>query len=131
MGSNFTGSKIASDNNMGLYYMAALDVFNSLEEPQHNHLSVGVSLFEIYGGKLFDLLNDRKAVKCLEDHKGKVNFPGLSEHKIESPGELIELIELGAMSRSTGKLLLVVLFCIPIAMSAHKTVHSRNNVKER
>ena len=38
----------------------------------------------------------------MEDHKGKVQFPGLSEHKIEGPGELIELIELGALSRSTG-----------------------------
>ncbi|CAB9502396.1 Kinesin-like protein KIF2A [Seminavis robusta] len=102
MGSNFTGKRIVEEENMGLYYMAAMDVFRSLEEFEYSHLSVGVSLFEIYGGKLFDLLNDRKMVKCLEDHKGCVQFPGLSEHRIEDPGELIELIELGAQSRSTG-----------------------------
>ena len=102
MGSNFTGTKIVEDNNMGLYYMAALDVFSFLELPEYSHLTVGVSLFEIYGGKLLDLLNDRKQVKCLEDHQGKVCFPGLSEHSISEPGELIDLIELGALSRSTG-----------------------------
>ena len=91
------------EKNMGLYYMAALDIFRSLEEfEEYSHLSVGVSLFEIYGGKLFDLLNDRKPVKCLEDHKGKVQFPGLSEHCIEGPGDLMEMIELGASARSTG-----------------------------
>ena len=87
---------------MGLYYMAALDIFRCLEDPEFSHLTVGVSLFEIYSGKLFDLLNNRRAVKCLEDHKGKVQFPGLSEHQIFGPPELIELIELGAESRSTG-----------------------------
>ena len=90
------------ESNMGLYYMAALDIFQCLENTEYNHLEVGVSLFEIYSGKLYDLLNSRRAVKCLEDHRGKVQFPGLSEHKIHSPPELIELIELGAESRSTG-----------------------------
>lgn len=102
MGSAFTSQKSESEENMGLYYMAAVDLFDYLDEPDHSHLSVGVSLFEIYGGKLYDLLNDRRLVKCLEDHKGKVQFPGLSEHSITSPNELIEYIELGAESRSTG-----------------------------
>ena len=102
MGSSFTGDKVVQDSNMGLYYMAALDIFQCLEDPEYSHLTVGVSLFEIYSGKLFDLLNNRRAVKCLEDHQGKVQFPGLSEHEIFGPPELIELIELGAESRSTG-----------------------------
>lgn len=102
MGSAFTSQRSAAEENMGLYYMAAVDLFNYLDESEYSHLSVGVSLFEIYGGRLHDLLNDRKQVKCLEDHKGKVQFPGLSEHRIDGPSELIEYIELGAMSRSTG-----------------------------
>lgn len=103
MGSNFTGKKVVEEENMGLYYMAALDLFQYLNDfDEYRHLTVGVSLFEIYGGKLYDLLNDRKAVKCLEDHKGKVQFPGLSEHRIDGPADLIDYIELGAQSRSTG-----------------------------
>uniref|UniRef100_A0A7S1Y5L1 Kinesin-like protein n=1 Tax=Grammatophora oceanica TaxID=210454 RepID=A0A7S1Y5L1_9STRA len=82
--------------------MAAIDVFSLLSEPENQHLSVGVSLFEIYGGKLYDLLNKRKQIKCLEDARGKVCFPGLSEHPVSSPDGVMDVIEIGARNRSTG-----------------------------
>jgi len=107
MGCGLTGNKAGTqtkkrNENQGLYYSAAEDVFHLAKLDQYKHLSVGVSLFEIYGGKLFDLLNKRKSVKCLEDHKGKVCFPGLSEHPISNPDELLQMIETGATNRSTG-----------------------------
>ena len=58
--------------NAGLYVLAARDIFSKLSQPQHRTLVLYVSCFEIYGGKLFDLLNDRGAVKCLEDAKQQV-----------------------------------------------------------
>ena len=88
--------------NLGIYYMAALDVFAALGTEGFEHFSVKASLFEIYGGKLFDLLNARQQVKCLEDHKGKVRFPGLSEHSLNSAEDLIAMIEEGSCNRSTG-----------------------------
>jgi hypothetical protein len=51
---------------------------------------------------LFDLLNDRKQIKCLEDSNGKVCFPGLTQHPVESPKNVMDLIEQGAGNRSTG-----------------------------
>lgn len=106
MGSNLTGIRDGSStvhpSNLGLYYMAALDLFQAIQTPGFEHFTIGVSLFEIYGGKLFDLLNDRKHIKCLEDSKGKVCFPGLSEHGLSNPDDLISLIEQGAANRSTG-----------------------------
>ena len=63
---------------------------------------VGVSLFEVYSGKLFDLLNNCNPVKCLEDHRGKVCFPGLSEHIVKSSEDLMKVIEAGALNHSTG-----------------------------
>jgi kinesin family protein 2/24 len=106
MGSNLTsirdGSSTVEPSNLGLYYMAALDLFQAIQTPGFEHFTIGVSLFEIYGGKLFDLLNDRKHIKCLEDSRGKVCFPGLSEHGLSNPDELISLIEHGASNRSTG-----------------------------
>lgn len=105
MGSNATGMKAGnqvensiSGANLGLYYLAAQDVFRIAEDPAHKGLSIGVSLFEIYGGKLLDLLNARNPVRCLEDSRGKVCFPGLSEH----PGEYV----LYSISSSTMLLLL-------------------------
>ena len=106
MGSNVTGVNAGTatkdKSNFGLYYMAALDVFSMAKQEGYQHLSIGASLFEIYGGKLFDLLNGRKQVKCLEDHKGRVCFPGLSEHPVASPIDLMDVINDGACNRSTG-----------------------------
>jgi kinesin family protein 2/24 len=114
MGSTMTGMKAAMsishnnhtnhkpEENLGLYFLAARDLFAILSQNQHNNLSIGVSLFEIYGGKLFDLLNDRTQVKCLEDHKGRVCFPGLSEHPVSQADQLMRIIEDGNYRRSTG-----------------------------
>lgn len=107
MGSTLTGIKAKSknvnhDKNYGLYVLAARDLFDYASRKEHSHLRIGASLFEIYGGKLFDLLNDRAQVKCLENHKGRVCFPGLSEHPISSADELMQLIEAGSNNRSTG-----------------------------
>jgi kinesin family protein 2/24 len=106
MGSNITGINAGTatkdEANLGLYYLAALDIFDMIQRPEYTHLKVHVSLFEIYGGKLFDLLNERKQVKCLEDSRGKVCFPGLTEHPVHTPEHVMALIEEGAGNRSTG-----------------------------
>ncbi len=106
MGSNITGLNAGTatmdESNLGLYYLAALDIFEMLKLPEYSDLSVRVSLFEIYGGKLFDLLNDRSQIKCLEDRKGKVCFPGLTEHPVHVPEHIMHFIEEGSKSRSTG-----------------------------
>lgn len=97
-----SGTATVDEANFGLYYLAALDIFKMAEKPEYQHLTVQVSLFEIYGGKLFDLLNTRRQVKCLEDSKGKVCFPGLTEHPVDGPDALMALIEEGSTNRSTG-----------------------------
>jgi kinesin family protein 2/24 len=54
MGSNITGINAGTatndESNLGLYYLAAMEIFDILQEPEHRHLNVHVSLFEIYGG---------------------------------------------------------------------------------
>ena len=108
MGSNATGMRAGNQeanddgSNPGLYFLAAQDVFRILERPEHAGTTVGVSLFEIYCGKLLDLLNGRSPVKCLEDRRGKVQFPGLSEHPVRDAGRLMEIIDEGSQNRSTG-----------------------------
>ena len=44
------------------------------------------SFFEIYGGKLFDLLNERKPLVKREDGKNNVCIRGLTEHEIHTVG---------------------------------------------
>ena len=49
--------------NAGLYVLAARDIFRSLSQTRHSALQLYVSCFEIYGGKLYDLLNERNPIK--------------------------------------------------------------------
>ncbi|KAL0905839.1 hypothetical protein M5K25_024279 [Dendrobium thyrsiflorum] len=61
-----------------------------------------VSFFEIYGGKLFDLLNDRRKLCMREDGKQKVCIVGLQEYRVSNVETIRELIEKGNATRSTG-----------------------------
>ncbi|XP_022749806.1 kinesin-like protein KIN-13B isoform X2 [Durio zibethinus] len=61
-----------------------------------------VSFFEIYGGKVFDLLNDRKKLCMREDGKQQVCIVGLQEYKVSDVETIKELIERGNATRSTG-----------------------------
>lgn len=78
--------------NAGLYVLAARDIFARLRYPEHSNLLVFVSCFEIYSGKLFDLLNDRNIIKCLEDSKQQVQLPGLTEHQVGDVDSLLNLM---------------------------------------
>lgn len=61
-----------------------------------------VSFFEIYGGKVFDLLNDRRKLCMREDGKQQVCIVGLQEYKVSNVDTIEELIEKGNATRSTG-----------------------------
>lgn len=52
----------------GMFLLAASDIFNKIAQNKWN-LKVWVSFYEIYCGKLFDLLNDRKILFAREDGK--------------------------------------------------------------
>lgn len=58
----------------GIYAMAARDVFRIMRSPKYKDkkLRVSVSFFEIYGGKVYDLLNKQKRLRVLEDAKQQV-----------------------------------------------------------
>ena len=44
----------------GMYLLAARDIFKICREEQYDDIRVGVSFYEIYCGKAFDLLNERE-----------------------------------------------------------------------
>eukprot|EP00045_Choanoeca_perplexa_P007974 m.73053 g.73053 ORF g.73053 m.73053 type:complete len:659 (+) comp14304_c0_seq1:86-2062(+) len=87
----------------GVYLLAARDVF-SLNAGQYAQLglAVSVSFFEIYAGKVFDLLNKQKRLRVLEDAKNKVQVVGLSEKQVHSTAEVGQLLDLGSRCRATG-----------------------------
>jgi len=84
----------------GLYVLAAKDIFRYLEA--YPRLSIYVSYFEIYGGKFYDLLNDRKRLQLQEDAHGAVHTVGLQENNCDTAQDLIEQILRGNGARKTG-----------------------------
>lgn len=90
---------MGKDNIKGIYLLAAYDIFERLNRETQ---SIWISFFEIYGGKLFDLLNGRKKLFAREDAKHNVNIVGLKEHPVDSVDQLMQIIEYGMSVRATG-----------------------------
>jgi kinesin family protein 2/24 len=71
-GSGKTFTMMGPSNNKespGLYLLSAYDIFSYLEQERYAHLEIWVSFYEIYCGKLFDLLNDKNQLVVREDGK--------------------------------------------------------------
>ncbi|CAI9114121.1 OLC1v1014771C1 [Oldenlandia corymbosa var. corymbosa] len=82
---------------------ASRDILRLMHHTYRNQgFQLHVSFFEIYGGKLFDLLNDRKKLCMREDGKQQVCIVGLQEYRVAEVETIKELIEKGNATRSTG-----------------------------
>lgn len=62
---------------------------------------VSVSFFELYGGYVQDLLNDRNRLKILEDGKGEIHVNGLTEMTVNDPNAFLNIVAIGNGSRTT------------------------------
>ncbi|KAG8643530.1 kinesin-like protein KIN-13B isoform X1 [Manihot esculenta] len=82
---------------------ASRDILRLMHHTYRNQgFQLFVSFFEIYGGKLFDLLSDRKKLCMREDGKQQVCIVGLQEYKVSDVETIKDLIEKGSATRSTG-----------------------------
>lgn len=83
---------------------AAEDLLRLLHQPvyRNQRFKLWLSYFEIYGGKLFDLLCDRKKLCMREDGRQQVCIVGLQEFEVCDVQIVKEYIERGNASRSTG-----------------------------
>ncbi|KAK1413895.1 hypothetical protein QVD17_29632 [Tagetes erecta] len=82
---------------------ASRDIFRLMHQTYRNQgFQLFVSFFEIYGGKVFDLLHDRKMLCMREDGKQQVCIVGLQEYHVSNVETIKELIVRGNSRRSTG-----------------------------
>eukprot|EP00929_Paragymnodinium_shiwhaense_P085989 TRINITY_DN4646_c0_g1_i1.p1 TRINITY_DN4646_c0_g1~~TRINITY_DN4646_c0_g1_i1.p1 ORF type:complete len:762 (+),score=155.67 TRINITY_DN4646_c0_g1_i1:195-2480(+) len=86
----------------GIFLCAAQDIFRTLKKEEHGHLAIYIAFYEIYCGKLFDLLNNRQILHARENAKSNVVIVGLQEHPVENVQQLMEVLEYGLTSRTTG-----------------------------
>lgn len=83
---------------------AAADIFALIQAvPEYRALSLHVACYEIYGGKVFDLLNSRQRLEVREDAKRRVQVVGLKELEVKEIEVLMRLCEHAACARSTGQ----------------------------
>jgi len=103
MGSGATaGGNQNSEENLGIYVLAARDIFARLSRPEYSAFSVWMAFFEVYGGKLFDLLNKRGKLLARTDAEGEVNVVGLVHRPVTSEKGLIAVMEDGLSARVVG-----------------------------
>merc|ERR1719347_1162624 len=103
MGGEFHGK--TQDSKNGIYAFATKDVFKLLKSPKYknNNLIVSCRYFEIYSGKVFDLLSGKSKLRVLEDGKQQVVVVGLTETDVECVEDVLKLITHGNNLRTSGQ----------------------------
>ncbi|XP_034468951.1 kinesin-like protein KIF2C isoform X2 [Hippoglossus hippoglossus] len=103
MGGDFTGKQ--QDSAKGVYALAAHDVFAYLNHRRYTNLDVSayVSFFEIYNGKVYDLLNKKAKLRVMEDDRQQVQVVGLEEVYVNAAEEVIKIIQTGSACRTSGQ----------------------------
>ncbi|KAF4089773.1 hypothetical protein AMELA_G00070210 [Ameiurus melas] len=101
MGGDFSGK--AQNSSKGIYALAAQDVFTLLQQKRYADLCPYVTFFEIYNGKVFDLLNKKAKLRVLEDENQQVQVVGLQEMPVSSVEDVIKMIEKGSACRTSGQ----------------------------
>ncbi|CAG9863478.1 unnamed protein product [Phyllotreta striolata] len=104
MGGDFTSGK-NQNCERGIYAMVAADVFRLVNSPKYSQYNfvVSASFFEIYSGKVFDLLNNKTKLRILEDGKQQVQVVGLEEKIVTNVQEVLGYIQKGNQARTSGQ----------------------------
>ena len=99
-GSGKTHTMLGKGSEPGLYACAAHDIFKRASK---QNMSVFASFYEIYGRKLFDLLNNRSKLFAREDADKVINICGLTEYPVSDIQGLFDLIAKGSDYRAAGQ----------------------------
>lgn len=101
-GSGKTHTMLGNHEEPGVYTLAIQDLFQRLADMGAERPWLSISFYEIYGVKLYDLLNGHRLLHCLEDEHRAVHIRGLSHHDAFSVEETMELLERGRVLRTSG-----------------------------
>ena len=88
----------------GIQDAAIYSVFDNFAEVKKilkKNFKFFISFFEIYSGRLYDLLNNRNKVMALEDKNQKVQIYGLTEKEVFTPKDMQEIVDYANAMRTT------------------------------
>lgn len=102
-GSGKTHTMLHPEN--GLFVLCSNEFFKRMsnENSAAGKFHLIMEFFEIYGGSLFDLFNNRSKVFAREDSKGQIQFSGLSCKRVTCIEDVTACIQEGFQCRSTGR----------------------------
>ena len=72
-----------------------------LKNKDKRQTQIFISFFEIYGGRCYDLLNDKTKVQVLEDQNNTVVVQGLTEQFVGTKDEMLDTINYAFEQRTT------------------------------
>lgn len=79
----------------------AIDSIFSHAKKSKQQFDFYISFYEIYAGRLYDLLNNKNKLSVLEDKNQKVQIYGLEEINVNNAEEMREVIDLANSIRTT------------------------------
>ncbi|EPZ33973.1 Kinesin, motor region domain-containing protein [Rozella allomycis CSF55] len=94
-----THTVFGNQSNPGVYHYACKDIFKLIKNDKS--LFVTVCFYEIYGGRIYDLFQNKARLQLLEDGKGDIKIMGLQEIQVGSYEDMIRLIDYGFSTRTT------------------------------
>ena len=77
----------------GIQNLAIDSLFKESTKIKGKEFVFYISFFEIYGGRLYDLLNNKNKLQVLDDKKGNVHIFGLEEILTETPDDMRLIID--------------------------------------
>ena len=77
------------------------DDFSEIAKKMKKKFKFFISFFEIYSGRLYDLLNNRNKVQALEDKNQKVQIYGLTEKEVYNPKDMQNIVDYANAMRTT------------------------------
>ena len=85
------------------YTMKGIETYaiDDLYEKGGDKFDFYISFFEIYGGRLYDLLNNKNKLQVLDDKKGKVQIYGIINQLAETPEMMHHIIDAANAIRTT------------------------------
>ena len=79
----------------------AIDALYETGKKMGDKFDFYISFFEIYGGRLYDLLNNKNKLQVLDDKNGKVQIYGLINQLAETPEMMHKIIDAANSIRTT------------------------------
>ena len=102
-GSGKTYTMIGVGKDRGIFYRTVRDIYRILSLEEHRLMTADLSMFEVYGSGIHDLLNQRLRLKARNDKNGNTRIVGLTHQVCGSLEEMMAAADRATQFRKVGQ----------------------------